>query len=156
MLTELTNMCMICDGGRILVQNRRDAAWSGITLPGGHIEDGESFAEAVIREVLEETGLIIVEPKLCGVKHWVYNDGSRSISFLYKTDNFSGELISSDEGEVFWADIGDLTKMKLAAGMEETFRVFFDGNIQELAYFKKDRNDLSSDWRYEDWDFQLR
>ena len=42
-----TNMCMITDGERILVQDRKDPAWSGITFPGGHVEPGESFVESV-------------------------------------------------------------------------------------------------------------
>ena len=36
------NMCMICDGlGNVLVQDRVDPKWSGITFPGGHVESGE-------------------------------------------------------------------------------------------------------------------
>ena len=53
----LTNMCMIRDGDRILVQERIDPDWPGVTFPGGHVESGESFAASVIREVFEETGL---------------------------------------------------------------------------------------------------
>ena len=68
-----TNMCMICDGDKVLVQNRNDPDWPGITFPGGHVEKGESFVDAVVREVLEETGLTIFAPRLVGVKDW-YGD----------------------------------------------------------------------------------
>ena len=54
---ELTNMCMVCDGERVLVQDRLDPNWSGIVFPGGHVEKNESFVESVVREVKEETGL---------------------------------------------------------------------------------------------------
>ena len=48
----LTNMCMICDGkGKVVVQNRTNPNWPGITFPGGHIEYGESVVDSVIREV---------------------------------------------------------------------------------------------------------
>ena len=56
-----TNLCMIYDdAGNLLVQDRKDPQWPGITFPGGHVEPGESFVESVIREVYEETGLTIV------------------------------------------------------------------------------------------------
>ena len=48
---ELTVLCLIEDGDRILLQNRIKKDWRGYTLPGGHVEPGESFVEAVIREM---------------------------------------------------------------------------------------------------------
>ena len=53
---ELTNICVICDGDRILVENK---IGHGICFPGGHVEPGESMEAAVIREMQEETGLTI-------------------------------------------------------------------------------------------------
>lgn len=40
--------------------------YQGTTFPGGHVERNETFTESVIREVSEETGLVIEDPKLCG------------------------------------------------------------------------------------------
>ncbi len=98
----LTNMCMICDGkGRVLVQNRVNPNWPGITFPGGHIEYGESIVDSVIREVKEETGLTVSNLKLCGIEDWMRDSGERYIVFFYKTETFTGELESSREGEVF-------------------------------------------------------
>ena len=64
---------MICDGSRVVVIDRKKRDWPGITFPGGHIEPGESFTDAVIREVQEETGLHIRSPQLCGIKDWCEN-----------------------------------------------------------------------------------
>lgn len=47
-------MCMVFDGRKVLVQDKKDEDYSGITFPGGHVEKGESLTDAVIREVLEK------------------------------------------------------------------------------------------------------
>ncbi len=103
-VVELTNMCMICDAaGNVLVQDKKSSSsWHGWNFPGGHVEPGEYVTPSVIREVREETGLTIKNPKLCGIKEFHREDGKRFIVFLYTADQFSGELKSSDEGEVFW------------------------------------------------------
>ena len=97
-----TNLCMIYDDqGRVLVQNRTSQHWPGVTFPGGHVEDQESFIESTIREVKEETGLDISNLELCGLKQWPTDQGERYVVILYKTNCFKGELTSSIEGEVF-------------------------------------------------------
>ena len=75
------------DKGNVLVQDKIDENWGGLTFPGGHVEKGESFVDSVIREVYED---------------WPREDGSRYIVVFYKTNKFSGTLKSSDEGEVKW------------------------------------------------------
>ena len=65
---EVMNMCVLRRGSKVLVQDRTDPNWPGVAFPGGHVEKGESFTDAVIREVQEETGLTISSPRLCGIK----------------------------------------------------------------------------------------
>ena len=103
---ELTNMCLICDGSKVLVQEKTGT--DGLVFPGGHVEEDESILESVIREMKEETGLIIENPIVCGFKDWIQEDGTRYLVLLYKTDKFSGELKPSDEGRVFWVDRSEL------------------------------------------------
>ena len=65
-----TNMCMITDGRRVLVQDRKSEKWPGVTFPGGHVECGESIISSVIREIKEETGLTVSNLELCGIQNW--------------------------------------------------------------------------------------
>lgn len=127
-------MCMVYRGSKILVQDKVDEDYNGITFPGGHVEKGESFTDAVIREVYEETGLKIFYPKLCGIKDWTENS-VRYMVLLYKTDKFEGNLKPSDEGEVFWTEKDALHNMRIAAGMNDVLKVFLDETLSEFYYY---------------------
>ena len=135
----LTNMCMVYQGDKILVQERVDTNWSGICFPGGHVEEGESFVESVKREVFEETGLEIVAPLLCGVKQWTQRNGEyRYIVFFYKTNQFKGEIKDSKEGRVFWIDRKDLKNFTLADGFESMIEVFDREDLSENYHWFED------------------
>lgn len=140
---ELTNMCMIRDGGRVVVIDRKKKDWPGVTFPGGHVEAGESFADAVIREVREETGLEIRSPQLCGIKDWTEN-GCRYVVLLYQATRFSGALASSEEGEVRWEDLERLPSLKLSLDMQDMLRVFLEPELSEFFY----EQDGDGTWRY--------
>lgn len=117
------NMCMISDDkGNVLALDKVGKNYSGTTFPGGHLEVGETFTEAVIREVFEETGLTIKNPKLTGIYHWISGD-VRNVGFLYRTDEFEGELTSSDEGNVYWISEDDYLKKPLAPGMQQVWQI---------------------------------
>lgn len=140
---EFTNMCMVYDGDKVVVIDRQKKDWPGITFPGGHVELGESFTDSVIREIREETGLKIYSPQLCGIKDWCENE-SRYVVLLYKTSKFAGELVSSEEGKVWWEEIANLTKLNLSNDMNDMLRVFLEDDLSEFFYYKKDEK-----WSYE-------
>ena len=131
---EIANMCVIQDGTKVLVEDRKDPKWPGIAFPGGHVEPGESITASVIREVKEETGLTIESPRLCGIKDWMREDGSRYMVLLFKAEKFSGSLAPSKEGNVFWAERSQLPGMNLARSMRETIEVLLDDTLSELYY----------------------
>ena len=140
---EFTNMCMISDKSKVVVIDRKKKDWPGITFPGGHVELGESFTDAVIREIKEETGLTIYSPQLCGIKDWVENQ-CRYVVYLYKTTHFEGELKSSAEGEVWWEDIDNLPNFHLALDMNDMLRVFVEDELSEFFYQQN-----NGDWIYD-------
>ena len=130
---ELTVLCLITDGDRILLQNRTKNDWQGYTLPGGHVEPGESFVDAVIREMKEETGLDIKHPQLAGVKQFPI-EGGRYIVFLFKATEWEGELRSSGEGQMEWVRYRDLPKIKTVDDLEDLLRVINSPELTEFQY----------------------
>jgi len=129
-----TNMCMIERDGMVLMQERNDEDWPGVVFPGGHVEAGESFTEAVIREVREETGLTVERPELCGVKQFMTREGARYVVFLYRASRFTGEPVSSDEGRVFWVKKEDAARQPLASGVAPMLEVFFGDFPREIFW----------------------
>lgn len=131
-----TNLCMVYDdAGNILVQDRVDPSWPGLCFPGGHVEPGESFVESVIREVWEETGLTIENPILCGTKQFQTKRGERYVVFFYKTNRFTGEIRSSDEGKVFWIPRKDLEQYTLVDDFMDMVKVFENEDLSEFYYY---------------------
>ena len=144
--TILTNLCLIEDTltNKVVLQYRspeRYKKWSGYAFPGGHIEEGESLVESVIREVYEETGLTIADPKLVAVKDWEPDEGGRYIVFCYKATEFTGQLRSSDEGEVSWVEKDQLEKLDLSYDMLPLLEVMEDPDLSEFFYRKRTDDD---------------
>ena len=136
-----TVLCMIQDeNGNILVEDRKDPSWPGVSLPGGHVEPNEPFTQAAIRETYEETGLTIQNPRLCGVKQFQKTENIRYVVFLYKANKFSGSLKSSDEGEVFWVKRSQLHNYPLVDDFEEHLKVFENEEINEFYYEQANDN----------------
>ena len=106
------------------------------------MEPGESFVESVIREVREETGLTIENPILCGTKQFQTDDDERYVVLFYKTDRFSGQLCSSDEGEVFWIPKDDLHNHSLSVDFMEMLEIFESDNLSEFYYYQE-----QGDWK---------
>lgn len=122
--------------GRILVEDRVDASWPGICLPGGHVEKAESFTESAIRETFEETGLLIKEPRLCGVKQFQTKDDARYVVFFYKANQYEGTLTSSEEGEVLWMRREALHGKKTVDDLDKMLEVFDREDLSEFQYYR--------------------
>lgn len=75
-----------------------------VGFPGGRIDPGETPDVAAVRELWEETGLIADDLKLIDVRGFMGNE-----VFLFLTNDFEGELKSSDEGRTGWCSASVLT-----------------------------------------------
>lgn len=132
---ELTVLCMIESGEKILLQNRIKKDWRGYALPGSHVEQGESFVDAVIREIREETGLTVVDPRLVGVKQFPIDNG-RYVVLLFKATEWTGNVISSEEGQMEWIEYSYLSKVKTVDDFDELLKVINDPTLTEFQYLR--------------------
>ncbi|NCQ18471.1 MAG: DNA mismatch repair protein MutT [Ignavibacteria bacterium CG22_combo_CG10-13_8_21_14_all_37_15] len=91
-----------------------EGKWNGL---GGKFERSETPEECVIREIKEESGLTITEPKLKGFITFPMFDGLHDwYVFVFVADKFTGELIDSAEGNLEWIADEKLLKLNLWDG----------------------------------------
>lgn len=132
-IVELTVLCLLTDGDRVLLQNRVKNDWKGYALPGGHVERGESFVDAVIREMREETGLTVIAPKLAGVKQFPI-EGGRYLVLLFRATRYTGELRSSEEGQMAWIARDRLPRLQTVEDLSELLQVIESEDLTEFQY----------------------
>ena len=88
--------------------------WNGL---GGKFESGESPEECAIREIKEESGLNVKSVTMKGFITFPMFDGKEDwYVFLFVTDDFEGELIDSNEGDLAWIQNEKLMEINLWEG----------------------------------------
>lgn len=120
---QLATLCYVIDNDKTLMLHRikkkndiHEGKWNGL---GGKFEHGETPEECVIREVKEESGLAITDPKLHGFITFPMFDGKKDwYVFLFTAKNFEGELIDSHEGRLEWIQNDKLFDLNLWDGDE--------------------------------------
>ena len=115
-----TTLCYIESGGRYLMLHRTKKPndpnhdkWLGV---GGHVEPGETPEACVLREVLEETGLRLLDCKARGLVHFrsdVYEDEDM---YLFTATRFEGTLIQCPEGDLEWVPKDRVPSLNLWQG----------------------------------------
>lgn len=127
--TILTNMVMVYrPDGSFLVENREKLDWPGLTFPGGHVKKNETMVQSAIREIKEETGLDISSLEEVGVYEWnEFKKGIRHVAALYRTDHFTGELVSGTEGKVFWIEATQIKDYPLSTDMDKLIAIMRRG-----------------------------
>ncbi len=118
---QLATLCYVRNNNETLMLHRikkkndvHEGKWNGL---GGKFESGETPEECVIREVKEESGLLISNPKLHGFITFPMFDGKKDwYVFLFTASSFEGELIDSHEGRLEWIPDEKLMELNLWEG----------------------------------------
>ena len=115
----LATLCYIKHNGHTLMVYRNkkpndihEGKWNGL---GGKFEPGESPEECVAREVWEESGLQIRNPRLHGLLMFPNFKGHDWYVFVFTAREFEGDLIDSPEGKLEWIQDEVLTSLNLWA-----------------------------------------
>ena len=116
-----TTLCYIEKDGKYLMLHRtkkeqdenRDK-WIGL---GGKLEEGESPYDCVRREILEEAGISLTEPKYRGIVTFVSDEYGTEYMHLFTCTSFTGEIKQScEEGELEWLKKSALYNMDIWEG----------------------------------------
>lgn len=99
--------------GKFLIQQRHGAHGAGSwSLPGGHLEFGESPEETAAREVREETGLEIAHVAFAAVTNDIFRDENKHyVTIWMKSDWKAGEAVITETDKCLeqrWVDFGTL------------------------------------------------
>lgn len=92
----------------LLIRKKTGLGKGKINAPGGKLEPGETPAEAAIREIEEEVGLVTTDLRHAGSLSFAFADGLHMHVEVFTTWTFSGEPISTPEADPIWTAIADL------------------------------------------------
>lgn len=123
---KMTTLCYIEKEGKYLMLHRvkkhhdiNAGKWIGV---GGHVENGETPEECLLREVKEETGLVLTAYRLRGLVTFLSDVCEPELMCVFTADAFDGVMIECDEGELAWVEKSDV----LALPTWEGDRVFLE------------------------------
>ena len=111
---------VVVDDDLLLIRRGRGAAQGEWSVPGGRVQSGELLAEAVVRELLEETGLEGICEDLVGWAERIGDDHhfvilDFRVTLLERTEPTAGD----DAAEAAWVPLVDVAELNLAEGLAE-------------------------------------
>jgi mutator protein MutT len=117
---------IVIDDGRLLMVQRANDPGKGLwSLPGGRVEHGEFIADAVARELFEETGLTVGVGELAGILevpgdlHYVILDYHAVL-----TSDATEVRAGDDVGDVRWVPLNEVARMDCTPRFVETMRAW--------------------------------
>ncbi|MEW6003975.1 MAG: 8-oxo-dGTP diphosphatase [Stygiobacter sp.] len=145
---QLATLCYVMKDNKTLMLYRNkkendyhEGKWNGL---GGKFEKGETPEECVIREVKEESGLEIKEPKLHGIITFPMFDGLKDwYVFMFTVNNFSGNIIESNEGKLEWIPNDKLLELNLWEGDKIFIPWLFQGKYFSAKFIYRDKKLIS-------------
>ena len=120
---ELCASAIVIDDERLLLVRRgRGRAQGHWAVPGGRVQPDELLAEAVVRELLEETGIEGVCGNLVGVLE-LFDDGEAPhqviLAYLVTLMEAVEPVAGDDAAEARWVPLSDVADFRLAPGLAE-------------------------------------
>lgn len=130
-----STLCYIVKDGKVLMLHRvkkkndiNHDKWIGI---GGKFEPEEAPEECILREAKEETGLTLTSWRCRGVVTFLQEGGEGEYMYLFTADDFTGELIECDEGDLQWVSLDFLDALPKWEGD----RIFLNLLWQDAPFF---------------------
>jgi 8-oxo-dGTP diphosphatase len=139
-LQKAAAICYIINENKVLMIDRIKEPFKGyLVAPGGKKEEGEDIESCIKREILEETGLTIINPELKVVTTEIGPENYNWILFIYVCRNYTGYVKESDEGKLIWIEIDALMDERLSKIDKDILPYLFSEN-KYIMHLKYDEN----------------
>lgn len=129
-LMKMTTLCYIENNDCYLMLHRTKKKkdvnkdkWIGV---GGHAEGNETPQECLLREVKEETGLLLTSYKFRGLITFISDEYEAEMMCLFTADGYTGELITCDEGELEWVKKSDVPQLPTWEGDAQFLKLLLE------------------------------